>query len=110
MTALTTVRAVTADLEAQLSRVTPTYSSWAQTEELCRLAAVVVRTPEESGSADVDLAGQVEVAARLAATQDASPASLRDLFVDFATYERDLTLLGVNDAVVRHARAVLLLP
>ncbi len=93
-----TVRAVTADLEAQLSRVTPTYSSWAQAEELSRLAAVVVRTPEEPGSADVDLADQVEVAARLAATQDASPASLRDLSVDFATYERDLTLLGVNDA------------
>ena len=95
-----TVRAVTADLEAQLSAVTPTYSSWAQAEELSRLAAVVVRTRVESGSADVDveLADQVEVAARLAATQDASPASLRNLFVDFAAYERDLTLLGVNDA------------
>ena len=36
--------------------------------------------------------------------QDASPASLQQLFVDFAAYERDLTLLGVNDAqlVARH--------
>ena len=56
------------------------------------------------GAAEVALADQVEVAARLAAVQDASPASLRPLFVDFAAYERDLALLGVNDAqlVARH--------
>jgi hypothetical protein len=40
----------------------------------------------------------VEVAARLAARQATSPASLEELFVDFGAYERDLTLLGLRDA------------
>ncbi|HEX4433467.1 MAG TPA: lysophospholipid acyltransferase family protein [Acidimicrobiales bacterium] len=93
-----TVRAVTEDLAVQLAAVNPAYPSWAQAERLSRLAAVVVRTPGRPGSADVDLADQVEVAARLAARQTASPASLEELFVDFAAYERDLTLLGLRDA------------
>ena len=99
-----TARAVTEDLAVQLARVNPGYTSWAQAEQLARLAAVVVRSPDGSGAAEVALADQVEVAARLAAVQDASPASLRPLFVDFAAYERDLALLGVNDAqlVARH--------
>ncbi len=93
-----TVRAVTEDLAVQLARVNPGYASWAQAEQLARLAAVVVRTPDGSGAAEVALVEQNETAARLAAVQDASPASLGQLFVDFATYERDLALLGVHDA------------
>ena len=79
-----TVRAVTEDLAAQLARVNPGYTSWAQAEQLAGMAAVVVRTPDGSGAAEVALADQVEAAARLAAVQDADPASLRQLFVDFA--------------------------
>ena len=44
------------------------------------------------------MAGQVDVATRLVALQEASPADLEDLFADWATYERDLDLLGVSDA------------
>ena len=38
------------------------------------------------------------MAERLAATQDAAPAALDKLFGAFAVYERDLNVLGVNDA------------
>jgi glycerol-3-phosphate O-acyltransferase / dihydroxyacetone phosphate acyltransferase len=93
-----TVRAVTENLAKQLARVNPTYASWAQAERLARLADVVVRTPDGPGVAEVGLADQVEVAARLASMLDAVPESLQRVFVDFATYERDLALLGVDDA------------
>jgi hypothetical protein len=39
----------------------------------------------------------VDVATRLAAAQEAAPESLDQLFADFATYERDLNLLGMDD-------------
>ncbi len=59
---------------------------------------MLVRAPGGPGPAEVTLADKVEVAARLAARQDASPAALDDLYGAFALYERDLNLLGVNDA------------
>lgn len=93
-----TVLSVTEDLGEQLSRVNPSFASWTQAKELSWIAEVVVRAPGGSGTADVGLADKVDVAARLAARQDASPSAPDDLFRAFALYERDLNLLGVNDA------------
>jgi 1-acyl-sn-glycerol-3-phosphate acyltransferase len=93
-----TVRAVTEDLAEQVSRVSPSFASWTQATKLSWIAEVVVREVGESGSVDVGLADKVDVAARLAAKQEASPSACEDLFRVFAVYERDLNLLGVNDA------------
>jgi 1-acyl-sn-glycerol-3-phosphate acyltransferase len=92
-----TVRAVTEDLAAQLERVNPSFTSWAQATQLSWIAELVVREPDEDPSGDA-LADRVHVAARLAAEQDTCPESLQQLFLDFATYERDLELLGLSDA------------
>jgi len=93
-----TVRAVTEDVAAQLERVNPPFSSWAQATQLSWIAELVVRGPREDQPDDPGLADRVDVAARLAARQDACPESLQQLFMDFATYERDLELLGMSDA------------
>jgi glycerol-3-phosphate O-acyltransferase/dihydroxyacetone phosphate acyltransferase len=93
-----TVRALTEDLAAQLERVNPSFSSWAQATQLSWIAELVVRGPGEDASGDPGLADRVHVAAHLAAQQDACPESLQQLFLDFASYERDLELLGVSDA------------
>ena len=93
-----TVRAVTADLAAQLDRVSPSFSSWAQAKQLSWIAELVVRGPGEDPAGDVGLGDKVHVAARLAARQNACPEALGELFSDFAIYERDLELLGVSDA------------
>jgi hypothetical protein len=95
------VRALTEDLAAQLSTVSPTYPSWAQAELLSRVAEVVVRTPGEQLPGNVAMVDQVTVAARLATVQQSDGGdSLRDLLASFATYERDLSLLGLNDSQV----------
>ena len=44
------VRSLTEDLAAQLARVSPTYSSWAQADLLAGIAEVVVRAPASSGA------------------------------------------------------------
>jgi len=93
-----TVRAVTEDLVAQLEHVNPSYSSWAQATQLSWIAELVVRGSHEDVSGDPGLADRVHVATCLAARQDACPESLQQLFSDFATYERDLELVGVSDA------------
>jgi glycerol-3-phosphate O-acyltransferase / dihydroxyacetone phosphate acyltransferase len=93
-----TVREVTGDMAAQLEHVNPSYSSWAQATQLSWIAELVVRGPVEDESDDPGLADRVHVATRLAAQQDGSPESLQQLLTDFATYERDLELLGVSDA------------
>jgi glycerol-3-phosphate O-acyltransferase / dihydroxyacetone phosphate acyltransferase len=100
-----TVRAVTEDLAEQVSRVSPSFASWTQATQLSWIAEVVVRAPGGGGSGlaaigsqDVALADKVDVAARLAAKQEASPSASEDLYRAFAVYERDLNLLGVNDA------------
>jgi 1-acyl-sn-glycerol-3-phosphate acyltransferase len=92
------VRSLTEDLAAQLSRVNPSFASWTQAKQLSWIAEVVVRTPDLADAADVGLGDRVEVAARLAARQEASAAALEHLCRAFAVYERDLNLLGVNDA------------
>jgi glycerol-3-phosphate O-acyltransferase / dihydroxyacetone phosphate acyltransferase len=98
-----TVRTVTEDLGEQLSRVNPSFASWTQAKQLSWIAEVVVRTPGGSGSGDIGsdgvaLADKVDVAARLAETQEASPPALENLLGSFTLYEQDLNLLGVNDA------------
>ena len=109
-----TVRAVTEDLGEQLALVNPSFASWTQARQLSWIAEVVVRAPGGSASAEVGLADKVDVAARLAARQEASPSASDDLFGAFAAYERDLNLLGVNDAQLaarfpRHRRRLALL-
>jgi len=93
-----TVRAVTEELAAQIAGVSPSFSSWTQAKQLSWIAEVVVRAPGGNAAAEVGLADKVHVATRLAKRQRACPRALRQLFLDFATYERDLNLLGVNDA------------
>jgi glycerol-3-phosphate O-acyltransferase/dihydroxyacetone phosphate acyltransferase len=93
-----TVRAVTEDLAAQLTRVTPAFSSWAQEKQLSWIAGLVVRTAGGPASQDVGLADTVEVAGALATVQNETPERLEDLLVAFAGYQQDLDLLGVTDA------------
>jgi glycerol-3-phosphate O-acyltransferase/dihydroxyacetone phosphate acyltransferase len=92
------VRALTADLAAQLNSVSPAYESWAQAELLSRIAEVVVRTPGDQLLADVDLVDQVSVAARLAAAPKGVEGQTQRLLTSFEAYERDLSLLGLNDS------------
>ncbi len=95
------VRAFTDDLAVQLSIVSPAYSSWAQAELLARIAEVVVRTPGEELPSEVEMADQVGVASRLATFRETDRgAPLQDLLTSFESYERDLHLLGLNDAQV----------
>ncbi len=96
------VRAFTEMLAAQLSTVSPTYSSLAQADLLSRIAEVVVRTPGDQLPSDVEMADQVSVASRLATAQQTveGAASLQNLTASFETYDRDLNLLGLNDSQV----------
>ncbi len=96
------VRQLTDAVARQLQEVSPPYASWAQADELARIAEVVVRTPDAGLPDDVDLAERAAVADRLA-----SAARQRDLGprfdalrVGYATYERDLYFLGLTDAQV----------
>jgi 1-acyl-sn-glycerol-3-phosphate acyltransferase len=100
-----TVRAVTEDVATQLSRVTPSFSSWTQAKRLSWIADVVVRTPGGSAPPDVGLADTVDVAGGLAAAENLYPEALAQLLVAFAVYARDLDELGVDDAqLARGAR------
>jgi glycerol-3-phosphate O-acyltransferase/dihydroxyacetone phosphate acyltransferase len=93
------VRRFTAMAADQLNSVNPPYASWAQAERLGRIADVVVRAPQHSLPHDVALADRAEVAERLAlAPEDGGP--MVHLVAAFAAYERDLGLLGLNDAQV----------
>jgi glycerol-3-phosphate O-acyltransferase/dihydroxyacetone phosphate acyltransferase len=96
------VRQVTDHLAQQLHAVAPPYSSWAQAEQLSRIAEVVVRTPVETLPAEVALGVQIEVADQLARA-DARGDRHDDMAAvraTFAAYEKDLTLLGLSDAQV----------
>ena len=62
------------------------------------MAEVAAGPPGTSAAAEPRFADKVEVAARLADLDARQPGSLRQLSLDFATYERDLNVLGVNDA------------
>ena len=94
------VRQVTDELAEQLATVSPPYASWAQVERLARLAEVVVRPPEGGWPADVDLAEVAGVADCLARAEGENPPALLGLLGVFATYQRDLDLLGLTDAQV----------
>jgi hypothetical protein len=86
----------------QLQEVSPPYASWAQADELARIAEVVVRTPDAGLPDDVDLAERAAVADRLASAARRGDLGPRfdALRVDYATYDRDLQLLGLTDAQV----------
>jgi glycerol-3-phosphate O-acyltransferase / dihydroxyacetone phosphate acyltransferase len=95
------VRALTQELGAQLSSVSPSFSSWTQAEWCSRLAEILVRARGAALPTEIELGDQVEVASRLAAAQrEPDDTALAELGAAFATYERDLDLLGLNDAQV----------
>ena len=93
-------RALTQALAGQLAEVSPSFPSWAAAKRLSYMAEVAARPPGTSAAAEPRFADKVEVAARLADLDARQPGSLRQLSLDFATYERDLNVLGVNDAQV----------
>jgi 1-acyl-sn-glycerol-3-phosphate acyltransferase len=96
------VRQLTDDMAEQLTTVSPTYTSWEQAARLARVAEVVVRLPQGGPPAEVDLVDQVAVTERLASAEEGRvrEAQMRDLLASYATYERDLELLGLSDAQV----------
>jgi 1-acyl-sn-glycerol-3-phosphate acyltransferase len=99
------VRQLTHDLAGQLAVVSPSYSSWAKADLLARIAEVAVRSPDERLPSPVAMADQVAIAERLSSAEHdgAAAPSLDTLLEDFATYERDLDLLGLGDAQVAAA-------
>jgi hypothetical protein len=94
------VRTLTSVLALRLSSVSPTYSSWAEADLYSRIAEVLVRTPGSSLPADTGFTAQAELAVRLAAAQQGAAHPSGDLSAAFAAYQRDLDLLGVDDAQV----------
>ncbi len=96
------VRQLTCDLAAQLAHVSPSYPSWAKAHLLARIAEIAVRTPEERPPPPGAMADQVALAERLSSAEHNGAAipTVETLLEDFATYERDLELLGLDDAQV----------
>ncbi len=93
------VRALTQELGPHLSSVSPSFSSWSEAEWCSRVAEVAVRAPRTSLRAETGLGDQVEAASRLAAAQrEHDVATLAELRTAFVTSERDLDMLGLNDA------------
>jgi glycerol-3-phosphate O-acyltransferase / dihydroxyacetone phosphate acyltransferase len=93
------VREFTAEVAGQLASVSPGYASWAQEEQLSRLADIVVRLPLGPAS-PVPLADRVAVAQRLARVAHQAPdqAGLDAVLSALSAYERGLHLLGLRDA------------
>ncbi len=96
------VRQLTGDLAHQLAGVSPSFSSWATADVLARIAEVVVRTPQAQLPSAVALVDRTAVAERLPAVEydGVTTAPSAELVETFATYERDLELLGLDDAQV----------
>ena len=94
------MRTLTAAIAARLSSVSPTYSSWAEADLYARVAEVLVRTPGSSLPADTGMTARTEVASRLAAAHRDTEHAPDGLSAAFATYQRDLDLLGLDDAQV----------
>jgi 1-acyl-sn-glycerol-3-phosphate acyltransferase len=96
------VRQFTLDVAERLAAVSPDYASWEQAAQVSRMAEVVVRQPARTRTPDVALADQVGVTERLARIEQRAPGDplLRGLLAAFAVYERDLTLLGLDDSQV----------
>jgi glycerol-3-phosphate O-acyltransferase / dihydroxyacetone phosphate acyltransferase len=96
------VRQFTDDVAEQLREVSPEFTSWSHAEELAAMAEVTVRTPGGRLPEEVHLSDRVEITELLADAEqrgDRVP-ELAALTTSFATYERDLKLLGLNDAQV----------
>ncbi len=93
------VRRFTLDLADRLSAVSPSYASWEEAMLLSQVAEIVVRQPQGLVS-PVPLADQVGVAERLARAAQARPGDehLAELSTTFASYQRDLSLLGLSDS------------
>jgi glycerol-3-phosphate O-acyltransferase / dihydroxyacetone phosphate acyltransferase len=93
------VRQFTAAVVDQLNLVSPPYESWAEAERMGAIARVMVRSPEGSLPQDVALADQAGVADRLARVGD-DRRPKQALLAAFGAYQRDLDLLGLDDAQV----------
>jgi glycerol-3-phosphate O-acyltransferase/dihydroxyacetone phosphate acyltransferase len=95
-----TVRELTGAIDSELRLVSPSYESWQQALVLGRLAAIAARPLDSGSSYEVQLA-DLQRDAQSLATLEASPdgagevAALRS---ELAAYERDLSLMGVDDA------------
>jgi 1-acyl-sn-glycerol-3-phosphate acyltransferase len=87
------VRALTADMAAQLHQVVATYRSWQEAELLAGIADLVVA---DSG----ELADRERIAASLAAVDLDASGPGRDLKEAYQAYRRDLALMGLTDAQV----------
>jgi glycerol-3-phosphate O-acyltransferase/dihydroxyacetone phosphate acyltransferase len=102
------VRQFTKELADELTSVSPTYASWSQVEQLARLADVLARRTDEHLITEVRMAERVEIADQLAVAEAQRPASpsIQTLLSAFTVYERDLDLLGLQDAqlVANYAR------
>ncbi len=96
------VRQFTDDVAEQLRAVSPEFTSWSHAEELAAMAEVIVRTPGGQLPEEVHLSDQVEVTEQIAEAEQRSDrvTQMEALSSSFATYERDLKLLGINDAQV----------
>ena len=94
-----TVQSVTGDLGEQLSRVNPSFASWTQAKQLSWIAEVLVRAPGGSGPGRGDAGRQGRGGGAAGGETGRVPGRAgRPLSRAFALYERDLNLLGVNDA------------
>jgi len=96
------VRQFTDDVTEQLRGVSPEFTSWSHAEELAALAEVIARTPGGQLPEEVHLSDQVEIAEQLAEAEQGEErvTEMAALSTSFAMYERDLQLLGLNDAQV----------
>ena len=92
------VRALTDDIAARLLDVSPDYESWSFADMLGRIADVVER-PLAAVPAEVDLV-QRERLARALAEEAGGAGSIAGLEDAYDRYQRDLTLLGLDDAQV----------
>lgn len=95
-----TVRAFTDAVSAQLSSVSPSFASWTEANLYSEIAEVVVRSPGAALPEETGITAETEIATRLAAAEQEAATEHHDLRAAFAAYQRDLDLLGLNDAQV----------
>jgi glycerol-3-phosphate O-acyltransferase / dihydroxyacetone phosphate acyltransferase len=111
------VRRLTDELASRLRLSVPDYASWAQAEVVQQIADVVGRTPATELPVDTRLIERQRVAGALAAAEAAESAELgrtdglagagsgavrpvAQMHAAFATYQRDLEMVGLTDAQV----------
>jgi 1-acyl-sn-glycerol-3-phosphate acyltransferase len=90
-------RALTDDMALRLRQVSPDYASWVEAEVYGQIAEVVER-PMGPIPAEVDLVARERLARALAAGSGSGHGD--DLHEAFDRYQRDLALLGLDDAQV----------